>query len=241
MDFSKPIGPLPTGAWIAVVAGGLGIMFYTRNHQSASVTDPTTLADAVGAGPSAFTAVSPTPSPPSNIPSFTDNAGWSVAAIIWAIAHGIQPTIADAAVRNYINGLPPANAQQSAIIDQILGALGPPPTTLPPPPVQPPPIVPPPPPPHPPPPVPHPHPHPPPPPPPAPPPATGKWFIVTPWPTQNSTLSGIAQSAYGNGAQWPTLFNANRVGVTRPDGSAGMISNPNLIFAGWKIWAPNAH
>lgn len=239
MDFSKPIGPLPTGAWIAVVAGGLGLMYYQRNHQSATPVDPTTLADAVGAGPTAFTAVNPSSSPVSNTPSFTDNATWAVAAITWAIAHGYQPTVADSAVRNYIQGTPPSSPQESAIIDVILKALGPPPETLPPPqtppPVIKPPVIPPPvvkPPVKPPAPVPKPVPT---------PGSTGRWFVVTPWPTRDSTLSGIAQDAYGNAAQWPTLFNANRVGVTRPDGSPGMISNPDLIFANAKIWAPNAH
>lgn len=244
MDMSKPIGPLPTGAWAAIVAAGVGIVWYTRTHGSSSSTtpvDPTTLADSVGAGPTAFTAVDPSPQPSSNAASFTDNGTWSVAAITWGIAHGLQPTIVDSAVRDYINGQN-LSGQEQAIIDQILKALGPPPETLTPyqrPPSSTPPVTP------------GGPPSPPPPPPVTkPPPVTskppvptpaGKWFIVAAWPARDSTLYGIAQDAYGNGNQWPTLFNANRVGVVLPDGSQGWISNPNLIYAGRKVWAPNAN
>jgi len=81
-------------------------------------------------------------------------------------------------------------------------------------------------------------PKPPPAPPPAPHPTTGRWIWVTPWPTKASTLWGIATIAYGRGSEWPKLYNANRVGVSRPDGSKGMIKNPNLIYVGWKIYCP---
>jgi nucleoid-associated protein YgaU len=53
---------------------------------------------------------------------------------------------------------------------------------------------------------------------PAPAPAQRTYTVVP-----GDTLWGIAQRFYGNGAQWPTIYNANR----------GVIgSNPNLIFPG---------
>jgi nucleoid-associated protein YgaU len=52
---------------------------------------------------------------------------------------------------------------------------------------------------------------------------------VTPWPTQNSTLWGIAQSVYGNGAKWPQIYAANRAKIG---------NNPNLIFAGTQLVIP---
>lgn len=79
---------------------------------------------------------------------------------------------------------------------------------------------------------------------PAPPPAPvpqapqGQWVTVTPWNTPTSTLWGIARQVYGNGADWPRIFNANRIGVMRPDGTQGAISNPNLIYKGERVWVP---
>jgi nucleoid-associated protein YgaU len=74
--------------------------------------------------------------------------------------------------------------------------------------------------------------------PPAPAPQNQRWVIVTPWPTRFSTLWGIASWAYGRGADWPRIYNANAIGVRRPDGSNGMIKNPNLIYTGWRIYVP---
>jgi len=48
----------------------------------------------------------------------------------------------------------------------------------------------------------------------------------------------MAEVYYGNGAQYPRIYNANRTGVRRPDGSMGMISNPNLLHAGWRLVIP---
>lgn len=73
-------------------------------------------------------------------------------------------------------------------------------------------------------------------------PPAGQWVTVAPWSSYNapwnSTLWGIAQHTYGNGALYPKIFAANRVGVVRPDGTSGFISNPNLIHPGDRIWVP---
>jgi len=55
---------------------------------------------------------------------------------------------------------------------------------------------------------------------------------------KGDNLWNIAKRYYGNGAQYVRIFNANRVGVRRPDGSNGMISNPNLIYPGWRLVIP---
>lgn len=52
---------------------------------------------------------------------------------------------------------------------------------------------------------------------------------VTPWPTQNSTLWGIAQSVYGDGTKWPQIYAANKAAIG---------NNPNLIYAGTKLVIP---
>lgn len=54
-------------------------------------------------------------------------------------------------------------------------------------------------------------------------------ITVTPWPTQNSTLSGIAQTAYGNASLWPKIYAANRSKIG---------NNPNLIYAGTVLVIP---
>lgn len=80
------------------------------------------------------------------------------------------------------------------------------------------------------------------PPPPPPPQAAGQWVTVGVWTSTNapwnSTLWGIAQHTYGNGALYPKIFAANKQGVVRPDGTSGFISNPNLIHPGDRIWVP---
>lgn len=78
--------------------------------------------------------------------------------------------------------------------------------------------------------------------PPPPPPPAGQWVTVAKWTAGNapwnSTLWGIAQHFYGNGAEYGKIYQANATGVMRPDGSVGAISNPNLIYPNERIWVP---
>ena len=37
MDLGRQYGPLPLGAWVAVVGGGLGIALYTRSRDKPTV------------------------------------------------------------------------------------------------------------------------------------------------------------------------------------------------------------
>lgn len=54
--------------------------------------------------------------------------------------------------------------------------------------------------------------------------ATTKTYVVK----SGDTLWGIARTYYGNGAEYPKIFNANR----------NIISNPNLIYPGQKLVIP---
>ncbi len=54
-------------------------------------------------------------------------------------------------------------------------------------------------------------------------------YVVQHWPAQGSTLFGIAQIKYGNGAQWPKIYAANKSIIG---------SNPNLIRAGQVLVIP---
>lgn len=65
---------------------------------------------------------------------------------------------------------------------------------------------------------------------PAPAPApSGTSCTVEPWPSQNSTLWGIAETFYGDGSRWPEIYSAN-VGTIGGD--------PNLIQPGMVLTIP---
>ncbi len=241
VDAGKMIGPLPAGAWVAVVGGGVGIVWYSRRHPKAApiAVDNTNGLPGVGVGPAGFVAVTSSPASTDNS-TISTNDQWATAAITYLIGQGYEPTMADAAIRNYINGVA-TTTQQQALVDIAMKKFGAPPQTLSPPTANPTPVVPPylPP-------VEVPHPvtnQPPPPPqqapqPPPPPPMRLRYVVVMPWPAQESTLWGIAQQIYGNGTKWSDIYNANRAGGTRPDGSHGWINNPNLLFAGRTVYVP---
>lgn len=236
IDLKEQIGPLPLGAWIVVVAGGLGVAYYTRN---AGVGEPQIVEDVsnppgVGEGPG-WIAVPPPSTPPPGPANPTTNEEWGRLAINWLIAQGYPAGTADSAIRKYLE-TQALTSQEYALLQTALRQFGSPPVPLPsppPPPVIPPPVV-----------TPPPVVKPPPvvtPPPPAPKPPSRpalRYFVITPWPTPGSTLWGIARHFYGNGNRWPELFNANREGFTRPDGSKGWIRNPDLIYPGRTVWVP---
>lgn len=59
--------------------------------------------------------------------------------------------------------------------------------------------------------------------------ATGRYVTVTKWPSQDSTLSGIAQHYYGNASLWPKIYAANRAKIG---------PNPDLILDGAVLFVP---
>jgi len=233
VDFGRQYGPLPLGAWVAVVGGGLGIAWYTRQsgNKGTTIVEDTSGIPGVGTGQGSMW-IQQTPPATTDVADdkFTTNEEWARAAVNYLIAQGYDAALADTAVRKYLESKP-LSLSENALIKIALAKYGAPPVLLPEPPplpVIPPPVVTP-------------------PPVTTPPPSTGggtpkppstRWIWVTPWPTKHSTLWGISSTAYGSGAKWPTLYNANRTGVRRPDGSMGMIKNPNLIYVGWKIYVP---
>jgi len=234
LALDKQVGPLPLGAWFVVVGAGLGLAYYGYKNQTTVIPVNDTSGDpGVGDG-----AVSqwldtnpPTGSSGNAAPAITTNEQWGVAAINWLIGQGYPADISDSAIRKYLAGNDPKPSVQEYTLQRVaLTHLGSPPQPLPPavndppssapPPTggtaTPPPVV-------------------------TPPPATTKhyvYYIVKAWPAKGSTLSGIADIEYGQASKWPDIYNANRKGVKRADGKIGMISNPNLIFAGWSLLIP---
>jgi hypothetical protein len=138
-DMGKMIGPLPLGAWLAVVAGGLGVAIYTK-RQAASTTavDPTrdTSNDpGVGLGGSEqYVDVTP----PSNDGKGgvstrpTTNDEWATQATNYLIGQGYPAAMADQAIRRYVatEGL---SVSEVSMVEAALRYLGPTPTPLPPP------------------------------------------------------------------------------------------------------------
>lgn len=237
IDLKEQVGPLPLGAWIIVVGGGLGIAWYTKQSQPPpTVVEDTSNPPGVGEGPGWIAVPPPSNAPPVTDTSPTTNEEWGRLAINWLIAQGYDPGTSDSAIRKYLE-VQSLSLQEDALLKVALRHFGsppvplpsppsgpvipgpvvpPPPVVTPPPVVKPPPVV-----------V----------PPPNQPPKL-RYFVITPWPTPGSTLWGIARHFYGNGNRWPEIYNVNRNGYTRPDGSKGWINNPNLIYAGRAVWVP---
>jgi hypothetical protein len=227
VDFGKTYGPLPLGAWVVLVGGGLGIALYSSRSKGPAVTvEDTSGVPGVGTGAQSLWVQNAPPAGSDSVAddSFTTNEEWARACVNYLIAQGYDAALADTAVRKYLQSQQ-LSISENALIKVALAKYGAPPVLLPSPPDLPT--------------IPQPQPGPTAPgPSPQPNPTTGKWVWVTPWPTKASTLWGIATMVYGRGSEWPRLYNANRVGTTRPDGSKGMIKNPNLIYVGWRIYCP---
>lgn len=241
LDLGKQVGPLPLGAWAAIVGGGLAIAWYTRGTTTA---DPEPQRDTssdpgVGEGPGGeFVNVTPPPSNTTNTGNVepADNQAWAVYVMRELIARfNYDPLLVDSAIRKYITGAR-LSASEYVIVRQALLIKVPPDplpadeNTTPPPatnpipnppssvpgPVRPPrPIVT------------RPRPK------PQPKPAA-RYYTVK----KGDTLWGISKRYYGTGVQWPRIFNANIKNRRLPDGSKGRISNPNLIQPGWRLHIP---
>ncbi|HVI71470.1 MAG TPA: hypothetical protein VM656_08300 [Pyrinomonadaceae bacterium] len=133
VDLGKQVGPLPLGAWLAVVAGGLGIAWYTtRTGKQAPIpVEDVSGVPGVGVGaPAAWTPITGTP-PDGQQQAITTNEQWTNRAISWLIANGYPPVQSDSAVRKYITGTR-MSVQETTLIGIVLVAIGPPPQTLPP-------------------------------------------------------------------------------------------------------------
>lgn len=243
-DLGKMVGPLPLGAWLAVVGGGLGFALYSRRQSAAAApaagtVDDTSGVPGVGDGSvGGWQSTSPTDSQNTGggsvAPPITDNDSWGRAAEVWAIGHGYPPLAVDTAVRAYLSGDDPG-VQGSAIISAILAGIGPPPTPLPAatyPPSSPTPT-------------------------PAPTPVPSPIPRHNPIPVprlrprahpvashmnvryytvaRGDTLSRIGQRFH---VPWQHIYAANRAGVKRADGSRGFVVSPNIIRPGWRLVIP---
>lgn len=134
-DLGKKVGPLPVGAWIAVVVGGLGIAWYINRNSGGGGSifgggqgsESVALPDSdVGTGGGQF--ISSPPTTVDNTPqSYETNDQWARAAILHLLSEGKDPVKATSAVNKYIAELA-VTAEEQAMIGLAIQALGPPPT-----------------------------------------------------------------------------------------------------------------
>jgi nucleoid-associated protein YgaU len=133
-DLGKQIGPLPLGAWVAVVGGSLAFMFYTRSHAGGSSDSegdvPATdalLSDVGFGGVGAVGAYVPTnggvDTPASTTDVINSNVQWGQKVFAFLVGQGNDPATVDKAVRDYTSGIS-LGAQANALITQGLGKFG---------------------------------------------------------------------------------------------------------------------
>lgn len=133
LDLGKQIGPLPLGAWIAVVGVGGGIAWYTRR----SGGEPTIVEDTSGTpgvgvgGMGPFIPVTPESNAGGGIAPPTTNEEWGRRAVEWLTAYGMQAMMAQQAVSKYLSGVK-LSAQEFSLIGLALVGVGPLPQALPP-------------------------------------------------------------------------------------------------------------
>lgn len=240
IDLGKQIGPLPLGAWVVVVSGGLGIAFYARKQNAADANatpvEDTSGQPGVGDGSvGGWVPQQPPTSTPQTDPkdSVTDNDAWYRYVFSELVARNYDSTLVDSALRKYLAGLSSKLSVSEWVIIRMALAIMPPPSPIPaqpddpnppgapiPPPTNTPgPVKPP--------------AKPPAPKPPAPRPRF-RYYTVR----RGDNLWNIAKHYYGNGLKFSTIYNANRYGKKRADGKMGMIKNPSLIQPGWVLLIP---
>jgi LysM repeat protein len=228
LDLGKQVGPLPAGAWIALVGGGLGVAMYLRNRNRSSdivYADDTSSIPGVGVGGvGAYTPTDGGTSPDTTPVGIQSNAQWQQAAFTYLVATGADASFVDKTLRDYLQGVG-LNLQGNALVSLALAKLGLPPEPLPdapalpvrpvtptPTPARPAPVR-----------------------TPVKPPAkvTPK-RVAKPQPRTYIVLPGdslwkIAARYYGAGAQWPSIYNANRSVIG---------GNPNVIHTGMRLIIP---
>lgn len=130
MDLSKQVGPLPLGAWIAVVAVGGGIAWYSRRQSdnAPTIVEDTSGTPGVGVGGSgAWTEVGPSTTTGNTAP--TTNEAWATKMVQWMIAMGYDPVKSQTAVTKYLNA-GKLDAQEYTLVTLAMAVVGPPPQQL---------------------------------------------------------------------------------------------------------------
>lgn len=226
MDLGKQIGPLPLGAWMAVVAGGLGIALWTKQNKEAEepeIVEDTSGVPGVGEGVG-WIAVPPPSGGPAT-PSYDTNEAWSVAAINWLVAQGYDAGLANSAITKALMGGVDIEGNKMTVQEWALWSLAlvkfgapPQPVNVQPPPNPPvtPPTNPP---------------------PTEPPPSTGDG--IPPY-TVYISKSGDTLTSIGKkyGKSWREIYDFNLKYRSPATAAVIRLRGPNLFFAGTRWWIP---
>ena len=137
-DMGKMVGPLPLGAWIAIVGIGVSVVVFTRRSDSSQMVEDSTIYNdtspmpGVGVGGSGMWQDLTVPTTSDNSTASatpTDNDEWAKFGLNQAIGLGYNPTQSDYAIRQYLSG-GVLDTQSTSIINSILRSLGAPPSSL---------------------------------------------------------------------------------------------------------------
>src|SRR4051812_26064255 len=107
-QMGKMIGPLPMGAWVAVIGGGLALAYYSRRNAAGDPEPVESTANdpGVGLGGSGewIDLNAPaTPETPTNSAP-TTNDEWATLAMLWFQSNGYDMALASQAIANYLAG-----------------------------------------------------------------------------------------------------------------------------------------
>lgn len=219
LDLGKQIGPLPAGAWIAVIGTGIGIAVWARGSGSGDAA-PVDESGGVGTGVDGqWVDVSPPEDlPPDDAPPM-DNEEWGRRAINWLIHQKYDAALSQSAITKALTGEKRMGIREYALWRRALQHFGAPPVSV---------IVLPP--------IPGPRPPAPQPPPRDPPPRHVRWYLTKP----GDTLKMLARRFYHDESKWHRIYEANRKGVMRPDLTRGWIEHPDhRLTPGRRLYIPN--
>jgi hypothetical protein len=242
VDFGKQIGPLPLGAWIAVVGGGLAIAVYNRRTATSEepvIVEDTGSPEGVGEGAATpgWLPVNPPTDGDTGKVTYESNEAWGQAAINYLIAQGYAPGLANSAITKALNGGVDISGKKMSIQEWSLWSLAltkfgspPYPVNVAPPSSVPGPVTP----------VPLPWPTKPPPPKPGKPPVgtTPKPGIPDHWTVVAKRGDSISKIAARYNKDWRTVWNFNLKYRAPATAAIMRARGPNLIFAGTTIWVP---
>lgn len=133
LDLSKKVGPLPLGAWGAVVAGGLFIGYMINKNMVNASDEPeeTQYAEnGVGAGGSQLIYTPPVAAPPEDEAELT-NEVWGERAANYLTSLGYDAYNAEQAIRKYLSALA-LTATEKLMVNAAIVHFGVPPEPLPP-------------------------------------------------------------------------------------------------------------
>ena len=139
IDLGRMYGPLPLGAWLAAVGGGLGLMLYTRRQAASNApVNPDAAPQDIGTTPGVGVGGSgqwTSLNPPANGSADTGTAPqtndeWALQTIAKMIGSGYSPIKVNSGITKFL-GQQTLDAQEEAIVSEALRRFGSPPIPVP--------------------------------------------------------------------------------------------------------------